>query len=291
MPQNYGIIPIFRSTQISPLSRTLPAVHYIFFVPPFGETKKDAASIGARMKGTYFFWRLKRNLKNEIDIFHVFRIFNVTKLSLMKKGERLINTARDKFSNNLLHAVELFDNNKTESFRVRKDFNEQKINPVCVECGQDLTISPSIYDRLFFRHLPNHNYCLLSSNSLTPQQQREYFEIIKSRESLRHLELKNKIGNLLTQINEVDKNSIFIDNKYIIKNGERRKPDVYCKIGQVEIVFEIQLSKLPLWYILNRYNFYKENNIYLIWILDNFDVKNPDSFTRDIKYLNKYQNY
>ncbi|KIA90512.1 hypothetical protein [Kaistella jeonii] len=51
MSQNYGIIPVFRSTKISPLSKTRPAVHYILFVPPFGETNKDAVSIGARMEG------------------------------------------------------------------------------------------------------------------------------------------------------------------------------------------------------------------------------------------------
>ncbi|WP_313717446.1 hypothetical protein [Kaistella carnis] len=51
MSQNYGIIPVFRSTKISPLSKTRPAVHYIFFVPPFGGTKKDAVPIGAKLKG------------------------------------------------------------------------------------------------------------------------------------------------------------------------------------------------------------------------------------------------
>ena len=60
MPQNYGIIPVpiaigIRSTKISPLLKTRPAVHYIFFVPPFGETKKDAVSIGAKMKDLSLF--------------------------------------------------------------------------------------------------------------------------------------------------------------------------------------------------------------------------------------------
>jgi len=55
MPQNYGIICVFRSTKISPLPKTFPAVHYIFFDPPVGETKKDAVSIGAKMKGDFSF--------------------------------------------------------------------------------------------------------------------------------------------------------------------------------------------------------------------------------------------
>lgn len=59
MSQNYGIIPAFRSTKISLLSKTRPAVHYIFFVLPFGAIKKDAVSIGARMEGVFLFEGLK----------------------------------------------------------------------------------------------------------------------------------------------------------------------------------------------------------------------------------------
>lgn len=206
-------------------------------------------------------------------------------------SDRLINIAKDKNTGEILNANELFDNKKTHSFEIRKEFNEGKIKPICLECEQELTISHSKFDRLFFRHLPNHSSCILSNNSLTPKEQKEYFEILKIRESDRHKSLKNKIGNLLLTVKGIDKNSINIDNKFIIKNGERRKPDVYCKYKEFEIVFEIQLSKLPLWYILRRHNFYKENNIYLVWILDNFNVRNAGSFERDIKYLNNYQNF
>jgi hypothetical protein len=68
MPQNYGIIPVFRSTKISPLSKTCPAVHYIFFVPPFGEIKKDAVSIGARMEGGFSFVEFAKFLRKILII-------------------------------------------------------------------------------------------------------------------------------------------------------------------------------------------------------------------------------
>lgn len=203
---------------------------------------------------------------------------------------RLINVAKDKITGKLLYADDLFENTtKTESFAVRKDYNDDKLEPTCLECEQDLTIAHSKYDRNYFRHLPYHSYCLLSDNSLSPKEQREYLDIASHRESDRHKYLKNRIGNLLST--EQNVSNINIDSKYITTEYERRRPDVYCEYNGSKIVFEIQLSKLPLWYILKRYNFYKANNIILIWILDNFNVRDQGSFERDIKYLNKYQNF
>lgn len=209
----------------------------------------------------------------------------------MKKSERLISLARDKITQNLLDANVIFEINRTVDSDIRRLISEKKIIPICVECEQSLALSKSIYDRHFFKHLPKHSYCLLSDNSLTPQQQNEYIEIIKINESDRHKHLKNRIGNLISTVEGVDKSSVAIDNKFIFRNGEKRKPDLYCKFLDYEVVFEIQLSKLPLWYILKRHQFYKENNIYLIWILDNFDVKSQGSFELDIKYLNTYHNF
>lgn len=209
----------------------------------------------------------------------------------MKKSERLISLARDKITQNLLDANVIFEINRTVDSDIRRLIGEKKIIPICVECEQGLALSKSIYDRHFFKHLPKHSYCLLSDNSLTPQQQNEYIEITKINESDKHKDLKNRIGYLISTVEGVDKSSIAIDNKFIFRNGEKRKPDVYCKFLDYEIVFEIQLSKLPLWYILKRHQFYKENNIYLIWILDNFDVKSQSSFELDIKYLNTYHNF
>jgi len=66
---------------------------------------------------------------------------------------------------------------------------------------------------------------------------------------------------------------------------------VYCKYKDFELVFEIQLSDLSLGYILSRYEFYKKHGIYLIWVLDNFDIHNQGTLEKDIKYLTKYENF
>lgn len=208
----------------------------------------------------------------------------------MGRYDRSIKIAFDKTSGEILEADEVFDI-KTDAFEIRKKYHEKNLILSCCECEQDLMISGSKYDRLHFKHKPGHGYCILADGKLTPQEHERFTEILKAKESDRHKELKNKIGEQLKSVKGVDINSIAIDDKFIIKENGKRRPDVYCKFQDKEIVFEIQLSDLSLGYILSRYEFYKEHGIYLIWILDNFDIHNQGTLERDIKYLTIYQNF
>lgn len=208
----------------------------------------------------------------------------------MGRYDRSIKIAFDKTSGEILEADEVFDI-KTDAFEIRKKYHEKNLILSCCECEQDLMVSGSKYDRLHFKHKPGHGYCILADGKLTPQEHELFTEILKAKESDRHKELKNKIGEQLKSVKGVDINSIAIDDKFIIKENGKRRPDVYCKFQDKEIVFEIQLSDLSLGYILSRYEFYKEHGIYLIWILDNFDIHNQGTLERDIKYLTIYQNF
>lgn len=208
----------------------------------------------------------------------------------MGRYDRSIKIAFDKTSGEILEADEVFDI-KTDAFEIRKKYHEKNLILSCCECEQDLMVSGSKYDRLHFKHKPGHGYCILADGKLTPQEHERFTEILKAKESDRHKELKNKIGEQLKSVKGVDINSIAIDDKFIIKENGKRRPDVYCRFQDKEIVFEIQLSDLSLGYILSRYEFYKEHGIYLIWILDNFDIHNQGTLERDIKYLTIYQNF
>ncbi|WP_455643662.1 DUF6035 family protein [Parabacteroides sp.] len=208
----------------------------------------------------------------------------------MGRYDRSIKIAFDKTSGEILDADEIFDITK-DAFQIRKKYHEKNLMLSCCECEQDLMVSGSKYDRLHFKHKPGHDYCTLADGKLTPQEHERYTEILKSKESDRHKELKNKIGELLRSVPNIDIDTISIDNKFIVKENGKRKPDVYCKFHDKEIVFEIQLSDLPLGYILSRYEFYKSHGMYLIWILDNFDIHNQGTLERDIKYLTRYENF
>lgn len=208
----------------------------------------------------------------------------------MSQYERLIKIAIDKSSGHILDADEIFDKKK-DAFEIRRKYHKKELLPSCYECDQDLIISGSKNDRLHFKHKSQHNSCILTDESTSLLEHEKITEILRLKESERHKQLKNKIGALLHEVDGVDKSSIVIDDKFIIRGDEKRRPDVYCKYYDKELVFEIQLSDLTLGYILNRYEFYKKHGVYLIWILDNFDIHNQGTLERDIKYLTKYENF
>lgn len=206
--------------------------------------------------------------------------------------ERTIKIAFDRISGEVVEADELFKSQK-DAFEIRRQFHLNELELFCFECGQKLEVATSKHDRLHFRHVKHADFCILKERNLTTAEIEEFCEIYRLKESERHKQLKTLIAERLTRHPGVDVESIFIDNKFIVRGDEKRRPDVYCKYENKELVFEIQLSQLSLRYILNRFEFYKKHGIYLIWILDNFNLHRQKSsqLERDIKYLTKYQNF
>ncbi len=202
--------------------------------------------------------------------------------------ERSIKVAFDKISGQVLEAKEIFKESKP-GFEVRRQFHKNDVDLYCCECEQPLNISGSKYDRLHFKHRKGAEACLLKDSKLSPHETELISRIYKAKESDRHKELKHKIGQLLSGVEGVS--DIHVDDRFIIRDQGRRKPDVWCKYNDKELVFEIQLSALSLRYILDRYEFYRAQKMYLIWILDDFDVRGQSQTERDIKYLTEFQNF
>lgn len=176
---------------------------------------------------------------------------------------------------------------QVERFELRKNVQRKELNFECIECGQRLNIVPSSKDLFYFKHYPNSGECVLKN--ATQEEINLFNKICAAKESPRHKYLKNLIGDKLREYKDIS--AVQVDDKFIIKGNERRKPDVYCHFGNREIVFEIQLSVLSVSYLTSRHEFYKKNGIYLIWILDKFDPEKSTQLVRDIKYLNQYQNF
>lgn len=208
----------------------------------------------------------------------------------MASKNRTINVARHKETGEIMRVGELFSDTKS-AFEYRKLYSEGKFTWECVECGQDLKLSGSKNDTIHLKHGPNHEPCFLSQSNFDLEMQENYERALFAKESPRHKELKLKIGERLASVEGVGNESISIDNKFIIKGKDRRKPDVYCIYKGKELVFEIQLSDLSLGYILSRHNFYKDHGIYLLWILDSYDIKNQGTKEKDLKYLSDHQNF
>lgn len=204
--------------------------------------------------------------------------------------ERAIAQAVDRLTGELLKASEIFKDAKTASV-YRRQYNENKIVPFCRECEQNLQISKSRLERHYFKHGQDSDYCWLKETHLSESEAKKIADIICAKESDRHKFLKHKIAELLKLTEDIDPASVFTDDRFIYDQQEKRRPDVYCRYKGHELVFEIQLSDLSYRYILDRHNFYQRKGIYLIWILDKFDVHGQSSMEKDIKYLNVHQNF
>ena len=202
--------------------------------------------------------------------------------------DRSIKFALDKTTGHIIDAEDVFDD-RSIGFELRKKYNRDEINPYCLECENQYSVSSSKYDRLHFKHIPGDDYCILKDENLSPRVKEEFYNIYKSKESERHKYLKNEIGSKLSKV--IGISEIHIDNKFVFNGKDKRKPDIYCKYFDKEIVFEIQLSKLSQRYILSRFDFYRIKGIYLIWILDDFNVLGQTQMEKDIKYLSKHQNF
>lgn len=204
------------------------------------------------------------------------------------KKERSIKIAFDRKSGKKLFADEIFDD-RLIGYDYRLKYNRNEIEPICVECDEKLIVSPSKYQKLYFRHNESDTPCILKEN-LTPHEKDVFARISFAKESDRHIFLKNLIGQKLSIIEGV--RNVQIDNHFIFDGLDKRRPDVYFEYFDKKIVFEIQLSNLSQRYILSRYDFYKKKGIFLIWLLDDLNiVEHTSQMEKDLKHLSNHQNF
>tara|TARA_R110002020_G_scaffold15944_4_gene56711 strand:- start:1022 stop:2767 length:1746 start_codon:yes stop_codon:yes gene_type:complete len=180
---------------------------------------------------------------------------------------------------------------REESFKFRDRCYEEKLKFECEECLQELSISKSSRNNLYFKHNPGSRACIFKDPTLSPGDVEIFRKASISRESDRHKFLKNSIGQKLKMNKQIDPISLKIDDQYLVFDGERRKPDVYCEYQGKKIVFEIQLSDLSPRYIIERNAFYKNHGIFLIWILDSFKFLDQPKNALNLKYLSEHHNF
>ncbi|HVW95978.1 MAG TPA: DUF6035 family protein [Mucilaginibacter sp.] len=204
--------------------------------------------------------------------------------------QRSIDLAYDKTNGDLYDADASFKVAK-EGYELRTRYNSGELNLFCCRCDQPLIISDSKNDRLYFKHFPNAGYCDLKDGKMSTEEVQDYNDILRARERPRHKYLKNRIAELLMKTEGVDPLSVIADTRFFFNEVEKRRPDVYCIYQGKQMAFEIQLSNLSQRYLLGRHKFYSEEGIYLVWILDQFDVHGQSTMERDIKYLTPSQNF
>ena len=165
--------------------------------------------------------------------------------------------------------------------KLRTANREGKPILVCAECLTKLELRCNKLSRknrgkdyYFFKHYKDVKECSIKTDSHLPVGvllARKYENV---KESIPHIELKNRLGYIIKQFHSPK--IISIDSKfYFDKFGgrEKRKPDVYAVIGDKEYAFEIQLNTTFLSVIEEREAFYERNNVSILWIFKNFPLE------------------
>jgi len=144
---------------------------------------------------------------------------------------------------------------------------------------------------LHFRHMRHSAECIFDSKKELSKEEVLCIKFNGAKESFKHEFLKNKICNILeNSINpplKVEIEKVFRD-KMISK--EWRKPDVLAHFSDKRIAFELQISTTFVNVIIDRDEFYKSHNTYLIWIFDEFYTEfEKQTFSQtDILIANNY---
>lgn len=185
--------------------------------------------------------------------------------------------AINKSTNKKIYADQLLD-------RSSKDYRSRDY--ICYYCKEPLDSvvnenNPNIQS--WFRHKPYADCVLQRYSKEDKELDRKY---LKNIESERHKQLKKGLRIWLSNQGAekvIEERRIYDDSFFY------RKPDIYCEYQGKKIAFEIQVSKLSYKSLKRRSEFFKQNNIYCIWIVDWFD---PDltQGDYDFKEHNPFEN-
>ena len=176
-------------------------------------------------------------------------------------------------------AREFFSKPVDEIFHIRRELQNaiilEKPKYVCKYCGQMVKISGRYDERgvaSFFSHLYDSDKCDLKTTTGLSKaiiNARKYGEF---GESERHKCLKKQIADILMLENSISMGITDVQNEKTIFGSHPlfrwRRPDVYCKYKDIEIVFELQLSTTFSSVIAERELFYKMHHIYVIWVFN-----------------------
>lgn len=196
---------------------------------------------------------------------------------------------------------EFFSKPEDEILHMRRYLQEaiilDKPKFVCKYCGQMVKISGRCSERgraSFFSHLYDSDDCDLKTTTGLSKA------LINARkyglygESERHKEIKEQIIKALESENSLKKGVTDIQKEKTVFGMHPlfkwRRPDVYIKFNDIEIVFELQLSTTFASVIAEREMFYKMNNIFIVWVFnfaaneEHVDLRNL--MMKDIYYEN-----
>lgn len=182
--------------------------------------------------------------------------------------------------------------------KIEIQIQTQEIEYVCIFCKQPIALRgrSDINDKskhFYFTHLYRSNDCVIKTQNRLTEEQVRCVKYNGEKESLLHDKLKNLIGSYLkstSDVYEVNIEQVYRDKAISM---EWRKPDVMATYQNKKIAFELQLSTTFLSVIVARTLFYRNRDVYLMWIFPHFSIVNDlQKFTqKDVYYNNNFNVY
>ena len=214
--------------------------------------------------------------------------------------ERTIKEVMNLDSRELIYADDFFLQDENIIWKYRELCQEaikKRRDPflVCSTCGQLVQISGGRGERkkvTYFKHLKDSKDCPIKTDSNSSKEDILRGKYNGQKEGKEHIETKRLIASFL-ELNKSTKGEISrYDLEKVIKGNrdflEWRKPDITSLFKDKTLVFEIQLSTTFLDVICERQHFYKEKQMFILWVFRKFEIEeDKQRFTqKDVFYSN-----
>jgi hypothetical protein len=208
------------------------------------------------------------------------------------------------FDNDLakpLYANDILNNLSHDDYvllrrRLKKRIKTNDPYYLCDKCGTPLELSCTPNGQgsheFFFRHFrdPDFDKCPIKTNIQRTEQEILRDQYAFKKESKPHIRLKETVSRIIRAF--IDPN-VIVDSKYIndrFGDDEKRKPDIYFKNGERELVIEFQVNNTFHSVIEEREAFYERNCISLFWVFGAFNPFGFQSITTKDIYIPNYNN-
>jgi len=189
-------------------------------------------------------------------------------------------------------ALDFLSLNKEVLFKLRRQLRPKVKERVllCPRCYQPLILAGSTDQSLHFRHVKDSDDCPIKTTCNLTEEEINAIKFNGQKEGRLHKENKEFIHDILTKDHSFSgavMEKTFREENPTGTAKEWRRPDVHAtfELNQADIAFELQVSTTFIDTIIDRENFYRRNNKFILWIFVDHEKHN---FTElDILYANR----
>lgn len=213
-----------------------------------------------------------------------------------------INKVVDVDTDTIIDSYEFFRTKKhSEVMAMRRTLQEAiilgKPKYICYYCGQIVKLSGNGKRGVvaFFSHLHDSDDCDCKTTTGLSKAIINARKYHGQQTSQRHKDLERAISDALTSNASINKGIYDVKLESVVFGDHPlfkwRKPDIYFRYQDIEVVMEVQLSAALCSIVAEREMFYRMKNIFIIWVL-NFEenseyVNEENLIMKEIYYNNR----